>query len=306
MSEHLNPQILVESPFSLASDTAYHQWREQKSAYLQPDVAALMLTIENPYQLSDAEKSAVIERCQHFNMALYQLADTTSQDKTLVHALGEQLALQRLDINLRSDEDSISSVEVREQVGNQYIPYTNKALSWHTDGYYNLLEKQIYGFIIHCVRPAVDGGVNRLCNPENIYIALRDENPAYIEALMHPQAMTIPANVDAGEVIREQQTGPVFMVKPGGQLGADNLHMRFSARKRNMIWRDTAETKSAVEMINQLIADEKNVVTVGLKAGQGLICNNVLHNRSGFIDGDNEKRLMYRARYYDAVGAKKN
>ena len=301
MSEHLNPQTLVKSPFSLANDSAYHQWREQKSAYLQPDVAALMVAIENPYQLSDDEKAAVTERCQHFNMALYQLSDSTSQDKALVHALGKQLALQRLDSNLRADEDSVSSVEVREQAGNQYIPYTNKALSWHTDGYYNPLEKQIYGFIIHCVRPAVDGGINTLCDPENIYIALRDESSAYIEALMHPQAMTIPANIEADEVIRDEQAGPVFMVKPNGEL-----HMRFSARKRNIIWRDTAETKSAVAMINEIITDEKNVVTVGLKAGQGLVCNNVLHNRSGFTDGDNEKRLMYRARYYDAVARKIN
>ncbi len=301
MSEYINSPILAKLPFSLANDNAYQQWCEQKRAYLQPDVAALMVAIEDPYHLSGSEREAITERCQHFNMALYQLRDSTCQEKTLVHALGKQLAMQRLDANLRSDEDSVSSVEVREQVGNQYIPYTNKALSWHTDGYYNYLEKQIYGFIIHCVRSAVEGGINNLCNPENIYIALRDENPAYIEALMHPQAMTIPVNMEAGKVIREEQTGPVFMIKPDGRL-----HMRFSARKRNIIWRDTEETKSAVAMINKIIADEKSIVTVGLKAGQGLICNNVLHNRSGFTDGDNEKRLMYRARYYDAVVRKTN
>ena len=55
--------------------------------------------------------------------------------------------MEKLDANLRSDEDSISSLEVREQNGNQYIPYTNKALSWHTDGYYNPLDKQIFGII---------------------------------------------------------------------------------------------------------------------------------------------------------------
>ena len=85
---------------------------------------------------------------------------------------------------------------MRSQAGNQYIPYTNKALSWHTDGYYNVLDKQIFGIIMHCVRPAAEGGVNSLLNPENVYIALRDENPAYIEALMHPEAMTIPDNIE--------------------------------------------------------------------------------------------------------------
>ena len=135
-----------------------------------------------------------------------------------------------------------------------------------------------------------------MLNPENINIALRDENPAYIEALMHPQAMTIPANIDSGEVIRQAQTGPVFMIKPNGRL-----HMRFSARKRNIRWRDTPDTQNAVAMINDFLADESNVLQVKLEAGQGIICNNVLHNRSGFTDGSIQKRLMYRARYYDAV-----
>ena len=296
MSEHNNSQILSESPFPLLNSDAYSQWREQKNAYLQPDISALMVEIEDPFQLSGVEKRAIAERCLHFNMALYQLSDTTSQEKNLVHSLGQQFGLQLLDSNLRSDENSVSSLEVREQSGNQYIPYTNKPLSWHTDGYYNLLEKQIYSFIIHCVSPASEGGVNALCNPENIYIALRDENPDYIDALMHPQAMTIPANMEAGKVIRDEQTGPVFMVKPDGCL-----HMRFSARKRNIVWRDTETIRLAVAKINELIADEKNIVKIGLKAGQGLICNNVLHNRSSFIDSDGQKRLMYRARYYEAV-----
>ena len=304
MPESAQLHILAESPFSLANDNAYHQWREQKRLYLHPDYADLLVRVENPYQLSTEEKRGISERCGQYNMALYQIGDSSlqqkSQEKALVHALGKQLGMQRLDANLRSDEDSVSSLEVREQSGNQYIPYTNKALSWHTDGYYNHLEKQIYGFIIHCVSPAAEGGMNALCNPENIYIALRDENPAYIEALMHPQAMTIPANIEAGEIIRDEQSGPVFILKANGKL-----HMRFSARKRNIVWRDTEETKLAVAMINQLLADEqadeKNVLTVGLKAGQGLVCNNVLHNRSGFTNGDNKKRLMYRARYYDAV-----
>ncbi len=77
--------------------------------------------------------------------------------------------------------------------------------------------------------------------------------------------------------------------------------MRFSARKRNIIWRDTPDTLAAVEMINDLLTDEKNVSKVALKAGQGIICNNVLHNRTAFTDSKGSERLMYRARYYDAV-----
>ena len=297
MAVQENQQFVLGTHFNLGEQAAYEQWREQRLRYGLPELSNLLVCIDDPYQLSDDEKKAILSCCDTFNMAIYQLNDPDMQDKSLVHALGEQLSLVNLDANLRSDEDSVSSLEVRNQAGNQYIPYTNRALSWHTDGYYNYLDKQIYGIVMHCVRPAAKGGVNSLLNPENVYIKLRDANPVYIEALMHPEVMTIPENVEAGKVIREAQTGPVFMVKDNGRL-----HMRFSARKRNIIWRDTEETKNAVAMINALMADEDNVFRVALKAGQGIICNNVLHNRSGFSDSENQKRLLYRARYFDAVG----
>jgi len=297
MQPKVNLSMLTDSPFSLNNDDAYSQWRDLKLRYQQPEASDLLVQIMDPYRLSAEEKAAIIGRCDDFNMAIYQLSNADIQDKSLVHALGKQLGLTALDANIRADEDSVSSLEVREQAGNKYIPYTNKALSWHTDGYYNALDKQIFGIIMHCVRPADTGGVNSLLNPENVYIALRDENPAYIEALLHPEAMTIPDNVEADKVIRKVQTGPVFMLKPDGRL-----HMRFSARKRNIIWRDTEDTQAAVEMINHLMADKKNVFKIALKAGQGIVCNNVLHNRSGFTDSESQKRLMYRARYYDAVG----
>ncbi len=305
MSQHVNQPIAVDSPFYQGNNPAYLQWREEKLSYRNPALSDLMVQVKDPYRLSDDERTAMIERCENYNMVIYQLSHSDGQadyqDKSLVHVLGEQLAMESLDANLRADEDSVTSLEVRAQAGNQYIPYTDKALSWHTDGYYNPLEKQIFGIIMHCVRPAAEGGVNSLLNPENVYIRLRDENPAYIEALMHPEAMTIPDNVEAGKVIRQAQSGPVFMIKPQVGSEAGRLHMRFSARKRNIIWRDTEETKKAVEMINDLMAEEKNVFKVRLKAGQGIICNNVLHNRAAFSDSDAQKRLLYRARYYEAV-----
>ena len=301
MSQTSSQSMLVGSPFDLRSDIAYLQWRDVKMNHHAPVLDDLLVAIKNPYLLSKNERVSIVERCEKFNMAIYQLSDTEVKDKSLVHALGKQLTMECLDTNIRSDEDSVSSLEVREQSGNKYIPYTNKALSWHTDGYYNALEKQIYGIIMHCVTPAEEGGVNALLNPEEVYIALRDENPAYIEALMHPEAMTIPDNIESGRVIRSAQAGPVFMFKNDGRL-----HMRFSARKRNIVWRDTEDTRLAVAMMNELMADEKNVTMVALKAGQGIVCNNVLHNRTSFSDGDDQRRLIYRARYYDAVYQVKN
>ena len=172
MSQQVNQPIAVGSPFYQTNNTAYLPWREEKLRYSKPALSDLLVQIKDPYQLTDDEKTAMVERCENYNMAIYQLScidgQADYQDKSLVHVLGKQLGMESLDANLRADEDGVTSLKVRVQAGNQYIPYTNKALSWHTDGYYNPLEKQIFGIIMHCVRPAAEGGVNSLLNPENV------------------------------------------------------------------------------------------------------------------------------------------
>jgi len=286
---------LFQKAFNLDNGDAYRQWSMQKKPLRQCDVSQHIVAIDDPIQLQATEKQALLESCDAYNMALYQLNEPSKQCKEMVVSLGEQLGLSRLDANLRSDSDSISSLRVSEQAGNQYIPYTNKALSWHTDGYYNKPERQINGFLLHCVSAAAEGGVNYLLDHEWVYKLLRDETPDYIDALMHPQAMTIPDNVESGKVIRGAQSGPVFSLHEG----SGRLHMRYSARKRNIIWRDDECTKAAVSRIGKILSDESLVLSVAMKSGQGLICNNVLHNRTGFTDSDLKKRLMYRARYFD-------
>ena len=128
------------------------------------------------------------------------------------------------------------------------------------------------------------------------YLLLRDEDPDLARALMQPDALSIPANIEAGREIRPARVGPVFSVADDG-----SLHMRYSARQRNIVWREDAATARATERISELLADESLVIRYQLKAGESLVSNNVLHNRSGFEDSDAHKRLMYRARYFDFV-----
>ena len=47
--------------------------------------------------------------------------------------------------------------------------------------------------LLHCTAAAETGGENGLLDHEIAYIRLRDKDPDHIEALMHPEAMTIPA-----------------------------------------------------------------------------------------------------------------
>jgi len=288
---------LEGSPFSLDEAEAYHAWRLQKLEQ-RPMVEDLVVTVENPFKLTAVEKSRIQDLCRRCNAAIYKVSDNhLSTDKGLVHQLGLQFGLTHLDDNLRSDEDDITSLTVIEQHGNRYIPYTSRPISWHTDGYYNSPQHQVRGFILHCAQPAAEGGENGLIDHELVYMRLRDENPALVQALMHPEAMTIPPNVDAGTEVRGACIGPVFSV----DVLTGSLHMRYSARKRNIEWRDDELTLKAADLITEILDIDELAYKYRLKAGEGVICNNILHTRSGFHDSAEEKRLMYRARYYDRV-----
>lgn len=301
MTRMINNRVLLAagagSPFSLDDAAAYRAWRQWKLAR-RPATDELLVPLENPFSLSADEKGRIRDLCGRCNAAIYKVSDQDRfGDKALVHELGLQFGLSHLDDNLRSDEDDITSLSVREQQGNQYIPYTNRPLSWHTDGYYNTPEHQVRGIILHCAEPAAEGGENSLIDHELVYIRLRDENPEYIQALMHPEAMTIPPNVESGREIRGACSGPVFSI----DALTGSLHMRYSARKRNILWRDDKLTREAAERITRLLEFDELTYTYRLKAGEGLICNNVLHRRSGFEDASDQQRLMFRARYYDRI-----
>ena len=144
------------------------------------------------------------------------------------------------------------------------------------------------------VVPGFSGGINRLLDPEIAYIRLRDEDPSLIAALMRSDTMTIPAGEAAGGRLRPDNAGPVVFVDPrSGALG-----MRFTARRRNVSWRDDPVTQRAVRSLLAVLRDDPLIVETRLAAGQGVICNNVLHDRSAFSGGS---RLLYRVRYKDRV-----
>ena len=151
--------------------------------------------------------------------------------------------------------------------------------------------------ILHCVRPAEEGGENQLWDHEIIYMMLRDKNPDYIKALMEPNAMTIPKNVLHGQLVRPDRSGPVFMITDEGRL-----HMRYTARARNVIWKKDALTQEAQQTLRTLLNSDSEYQFQGrLEAGQGLVCNNVLHTRTAFKDDKENPRLLYRGRYFDKI-----
>lgn len=291
---------MAANPFSLADESAYRQWRTAKLSGYPQKAADLRVELAGP-SISEQEYQALLAMCRKTNMVIYRLADASLGDKAFVRELGHRLGLDRLDGNLCADDDAITSLQVMDSGRHAgYIPYSNRPLSWHTDGYYNLPEQAIRGILMHCVRPAAEGGENLLLDHEIAYIQLRDQNPAYIEALMRPDVMTIPPNVENGVEIRPSQSGPVFSLDPVG----GRLHMRFSARGRNIVWHDDDITRQAVACLTELLTPNNHYVfRYRLNPGEGIICNNVLHSRTGFTDDDTpgKTRLLYRARYYDRI-----
>ena len=291
----------MTSPFDLNSIETYKKWRQIKLAVYPLNFKKQFVSISQAEQPSLDEIEQIKKSCNLFNMAFYRFEHKPENDKKCVHQLGKSVGLHRLDNNLCADDDHLTSLKVTQHKGqHDYIPYTNKRLSWHTDGYYNKPDEKINGMVLHCSTPAMQGGESLLLDHEILYILLRDENPNWIRALMQPEAMTIPANILDGKEIRPARTGAVFSVNPEGKL-----HMRYSARLRNIEWAKDKDTQDAVAFIQSIWEEENSdyMLRYTLQAGEGLICNNVLHRRTRFENSPepNKQRLLYRGRYYDRV-----
>lgn len=296
----MSKQENFESPFSLQNETGYQQWRRDKLANVAASATDLLVTVENPASLSADEKSALVGRLRKYNMAVYQCTHPGDIDKESIRALGKQFGLERMDPNMLADDDGITSLQTEVRKSERgYIPYSDKRLLWHTDGYYNPPERTIRGMILHCAQNAFSGGENELLDHELVYLIMRDESPEHIRALMQPDAMTIPANTEPGGEVRPAQSGPVFSIDP--ETG--DLHMRYTARTRSIEWKNNPETRDAVACLERILTGEDHVIRHRMEPGQGLICNNVLHNRTAFENDakTGKSRLVYRARYYDRI-----
>ena len=290
----------MHSPYNLDDTAAYLRWREQKLAAAPRSLEQMVVQVRDPRALSASEHAALMQCIRHCNMAIYagQIPDS---DTDIPRLLGKQFGLVNLDANWLAGEDGISEIRVFDNgTRQQYIPYTDRPIKWHTDGYYNTPERNILGMVLHCVRPAMTGGENRLMDHEMAYLLLRDTDPDFIRALAHPNAMTIPARQDEQGVARAAQSGPVFSVDPA----TGKLHMRYTARTRSIEWRQDDATLAAVSRLEQLLAsDSPYIYRARLEPGMGLLCNNVLHDRAAFTDDPANPRLLYRARYHDRIAA---
>jgi len=288
-ASELQSQYGTSSPFRLDDRATFERWRDRKLGGYPTSAEELVVPVADPRDPAPAELGALKELCGRTNMAIYRSSLDGLADKEIPRQLGRHLGLLRLDPNMLADEDGITTLSVVEGKSLRgYIPYSNRRLLWHTDGYYNVPERRIRAMLLHCVSPAQSGGENALLDHELVYLYMREADPGFIRALMAPDAMTIPANEETTAVARSAVSG--------------DLHMRYTARTRSIEWKDDALTRSAVKWLEDFLAAgaDGHALRYHLQPGEGIICNNVLHNREGFENGERQ-RMVYRARFYDRI-----
>ena len=299
-------QLLMQ-PFNLAADNDFEARVEYRlGLYTEERLQALLnpVTLDVTKGFNEAQLATLFNNIRDFNLAIYQIDAGQILTPDSITTIATQLGLKTLDKHLCASEDCVSMItDSRAEPGEgdarrRYIPYSNRALSWHTDGYYNAYHQRVQAFILHCQQPAIKGGGNSFIDSEIIYLLLWRENPAYIEALCHPEAMRIPANIEGETCIRAETSSSVFQLDETGDLSG----MRFSQRKHHIIWRDDRTTRDALACLNDLLDNAKDWrIDQKLEAGQGVITNNVLHRREAYEDGTDQKRLYIRARYYNKI-----
>ena len=277
---------------------ALSRWCDARREVYVAGGAGQWVEIEDPCRLRKAERDAIASQCARFNLALYRFARGNT-DPDALSAFASAMGLDRRDLTLGADRRGIAPVRVaRNPSGPEMIPFTSRALNWHTDGYYNAPGQSVRGVVMHCAARAANGGETTLLDPDLVYAAMQEQDPALVEALAHPCAMTIPAHEADGALVRPARTGPVFRFLDDPPC----LRMRYTMRTRSIRWRSTPDTARAVAALEAAIASlSAHHVHVRFESGEGVICNNVLHRRAAFVDGEGSRRMMLRIRSFDPV-----
>ena len=257
-------------------------------------IASPPVDIVDPTTLNHQELAKLRERVAVANFAHYRCAQAVNDTDVL--ALCHQVGLKNLHQSVVTA--GLTKIEVSPGSKARYIPYTNSELNWHTDGYYYPETYPVRAMLLHCVRPALEGGATELINHEIVYALLAQTNPDYVAALSQADVMTIPANSQAPDGPRQAQSGPVFWQDP------DRIYMRYTTRRHNIQWRQDPLSHEAVEALAEILRQRTDLVFHRqLGPSEGVLSNNTPHRREPFQDSTERGRgrLFYRGRFHDNI-----
>lgn len=269
-------------------------WQKKISLY-RDILKTPILELNDPNHISASEKYLISHRLKNTNMVVYRFNNINTDKRAAIKSFALNLGLGKAKNHMHSDDDGLAELKTKNDLALRgFIPYSDKKLNWHTDGYYYPENNMVKTMLLHCVQPALSGGEIQAIDHEILFGILYRLKPLLALALTQKDTMTIPEHKIDGIIVRECQTGPVFY-HDGIQL-----RMRYTQRKRNIIWKNDPLVNEALnELDNIIIKNTDLIFSRRLKSGEGILCNNIPHRREAYEDASDikTKRLVYRGRY---------
>ena len=92
------------------------------------------------------DRKKISSNIEKYNFTLFELNDCTNSN---LLKFANNLGLEKIIQNPYSDKNGVSNITaIKDKRQGEYIPYTNKKLNWHTDGYYNSEKEEVRAFIL--------------------------------------------------------------------------------------------------------------------------------------------------------------
>ena len=274
----------------------YPYWRDEKLKNATTNIDDCFVEIKNPQKITKNERGKIIELCKNNNFVLIQILKQNDYAQNIL-SINKQLGLIENDKHLYIGNDNLANISVsKNKTQNEFIPYTDKKLNWHTDGYYNDCAHRVRSFTLFCNNPAKIGGKNHWLDIEILYILLRERSPDIIKYLSLIDAMTIPAHIKDNEILRAESTNAIFLI----DKKTSSLYMRYTQRKKNIIF-NPLSIESINELDEVLSINSPYHFSFKMESGQGIITNNVIHTRDSFENDVNNPRSMLRGRYFARI-----
>jgi len=264
-----------------AKSENFIEWSAKKDLNIPSNIDDLKVSISDINHVSKTEISQIKHKLTKFNCCIYA-SGTDLNDNSKIMRFAQSLGMKTFDSH-NIDDSAISMISADKNENNmRYIPYTNKGLNWHTDGYYD--NKPIFSWLLHCVEPALSGGENFLLDHElaiREYVLKHDD----ITCLMNNQAFSIPT-----DEVAERGVTSNYVCDMNNEY--KKLHMNFSMRKENIIL--NKDSKSAMSKLIKIIKEDckKYHLTYKLSRNEGIVSNNILHGRNAFKDGPVMRKIL--------------
>ena len=264
-----------------AKSEDFIEWAAKKDLDIPSNINDLKVSISDINHVSKAEISQIKQKLTKFNCCIYA-SGTDLDDNSKIMRFAQSLGMRTFDSH-NIDDSAISTISANKDENNmRYIPYTNKGLNWHTDGYYD--SKPIFSWLLHCIEPALSGGENFLLDHE---LAIREYILKYddIIYLTNNETFSIPTD----EVAKREITSN-YVCDMNNEY--KKLHMNFSMRKENIIV--SKDSESAMSKLIKIIKEDckKYHLTYKLSKSEGIVSNNILHGRNAFKDGRVMRKIL--------------